>query len=87
MLLLLLLSCYSHRLLLSFLDNQEVNDALASFERSNIVKTYKFGVLYRAAGQVVENDMFGNEKVFLLLLFSFSFPSPFFFVSHCFPGK
>ena len=66
-----------------FRDNQEVNDALASFERSNIVKTYKFGVLYRAAGQVVENDMFGNEKVSLsssssLFLF-------FFFQSHSHP--
>jgi len=45
-----------------FRDNQELNESLASFEKNNIVKTYKFGVLYRAAGQMTENEMFGNKE-------------------------
>ena len=39
-----------------FRDNAELNDSLLSFEKSSIVKSYKFGVLYRAEGQVGMTD-------------------------------
>jgi len=42
-------------------DNNDLNDTLVTFEKSNIVKSYKFGVLYRAEGQEEENDMFCNQ--------------------------
>ena len=35
-----------------FRDSIELDDELVTFEKGNIVRSYKFGVLYRAEGQV-----------------------------------
>jgi len=42
--------------------DDDLNAELEKFERHNVIKTYKFGVLYCGPGQTREDEMFANVK-------------------------
>lgn len=45
-----------------YTNNEELSNMLLDYEKNELVRQYKFGVLYCKAGQVTEDKMFSNQR-------------------------